>query len=250
MSDALTTRGIVLRAVPYGEADLVVTLLGRGTGLVSTIARSSRKSQRRFGGGLGLGATGQMVVRERGNADLLVLEQFDVETGRTELGGDLGRTAHLAYALELCDRLCAPRQPETAVFDWLEQFLDLLGSRGAGVERLRAFELGLLGRLGMGPAFAACVACGRSDLDQRPVRLQPQRGGVLCADCARSGTPIHPSARAALERLSGVPLADADASRLSRDDNAACRRAIFELIEPHLASPLKSLMFIEKLGAG
>jgi DNA repair protein RecO (recombination protein O) len=250
MGEQLTTRGIVLRAVAYGEADLVVTLLGRGTGLVATMARSARKSQRRFGGGLGLGATGQVTLRERGNADLMVLEQFDVETGRMELGGDLGRTAHAAYAVELCDRLCAPRQAEPAVFDWLEQFLDLLGARGAGVERLRAFELGLLGRLGMGPAFRACVACGTGDLDQRPVRLQPGRGGVACAACARGGTPIYPSVRAALQRLSDVDLAEADASRLSRDDNAACRRAIFELIEPHLASPLKSLMFIEKLGAG
>jgi hypothetical protein len=73
---------------------------------------------------------------------------------------------------------------------------------------------------------------------------------VACAACARGGTPIYPSVRGALQRLSGVPLAEAEASRLSRDDNAACRRAIFELIEPHLASPLKSLMFIEKLGAG
>ena len=49
MSDALiTTPAILLRAVATGEADRVVTLLGRETGRVSAIARGARKSVRRF----------------------------------------------------------------------------------------------------------------------------------------------------------------------------------------------------------
>ena len=51
---SLTTDAIVLGAVNYGEADRIVTLLGRGTGRLSALARSARKSQRRFAGGLGL----------------------------------------------------------------------------------------------------------------------------------------------------------------------------------------------------
>ena len=53
----IVTSAIVLRRVAYGEADLVVTLLGLDTGRVSALARAARKSSRRFAGGLepGLG---------------------------------------------------------------------------------------------------------------------------------------------------------------------------------------------------
>ena len=250
MAETISTRAIILRAVAYGEADRVVTLLGRSTGRVSAIARGARRSQRRFGGGLGLGTTGEATIRERGNADLVWLERFDVSDGRLELAADLGRTAHAGYVLELADRLCAPRQPEAPVFDWVETFLDLLASRGASVERLRAFELGLLGRLGLGPGFGACVGCGRTFAAGEGARLQPARGGAVCGDCARSGTPLSAGVRQALERLSAVSLAEADDTPLGKDLNAACRHAIFELLGPHLASPLKSLSFIEKMGAG
>jgi DNA repair protein RecO (recombination protein O) len=244
---SFVTQAILLRAVPYGESDRVVTLLGRSTGRVSALARGARKSLRRFGGGLGLGATGEAVLRERPGADLASLESFEVAEARHGLGRDLGRTAHAAYAAELCDRLCAPRQPEPEVFDWLDRFLGLLEQGGAGVERVRAFELGLLGRLGIGPSWTGCVACGRSDLEAETVRLQASRGGFVCEGCGRQGTPIFPPTRAALARLAGATLEDAATPPLEADVNAACRRVVLELFALHVGGPLKSVAFIEKM---
>jgi len=241
------TRAIVLRSTSYGEADRVVTLLGRNTGRVAALARGARKSLRRFGGGLGLGAEGEASLRERAGADLAVLEGFDVVEPRHGLGRDLGRTAHAGYAAELCDRLCALRHPEPEVYDWLARFLALLDEQGAGVERLRAFELGLLGRLGLGPSWRACVACGRRDLGEETVLLQPERGGFVCSGCGQRGTPLQFPTRAALARLSEAELEDAAAPALDPDVNAACRRAVFELLSLHVGGPLKSISFIEKL---
>ena len=134
-------------------------------------------------------------------------------------------------------------------FDWLARFLQLLETQGASAERLRVFELGLLQRLGFGPSFAACVACGRTDLDDETVRLDAHRGGVLCRDCARRGTPLSPPVRQALVRLSALDLDQAPTLPLDRDLNTACRHAGFELLATHLSGPLKSLEFVEKLGA-
>ena len=92
------------------------------------------------------------------------------------------------------------------------------------------------------------MGCGRADLGQETVRLQPDRGGVLCDRCARQGTPLSPPVRRALVRLSGLDLDQAGEITLDRDLNAACRNAIFELLSNHLPGPLKSLEFVEKLG--
>src|SRR4051794_247114 len=153
MATAITTDAIVLRSVAYGEADRVVTLLGRTTGRVSALARGARRSQRRFGGGLGLAATGRAILRERAGAELLALESFEVLEARVGLGQDLARGAHAASALGRCDKLWAPRQPDPAIYDWPDELPPRLEERPPTALRLRVFELGLLDRLGLAPVL-------------------------------------------------------------------------------------------------
>lgn len=244
---AIRTPAIVLRATAFGEADRVVTLLGRDTGRVSALARAARKSARRFPGGLGLGALGEATLRERAGAELASLEAFDAWEPRLGLGEDVGRTAHAAYALELADRLCAPRQPEPRVFDWLAALLRRLEAGAARAERLRTFELGLLERLGLGLVLEACAVCGRADLGDETVRWLPARGGVVCARCAASGPALFTAVRAALARLARASWDEVEALALPRDVNAGAREAILEALRGHLSGPLKSLEFLAKM---
>jgi DNA repair protein RecO (recombination protein O) len=247
---AHATSAIVLRAVAYGESDRVVTLLGRTTGRVSALARGARKSQRRFAGGLGLCSVGEISVRERAGAELLTLESFHVTASHASFGTDVARMAHAGYVAELVSKLCAPRQVETAVYDWLAEFLDRLDAEGATAERLRVFELGLLGRLGFGPMVEACAVCGGDRSGPAPVdyRWDPDRGGTVCAACGRTGRPLREEVRATLARLARLPLAGAAAERLAPDVNRACREALLEIVKHHISGPLHSLDFIAKLG--
>ena len=243
---SLSTPAIVLRAVNYGEADRIVTLFGRETGRLSALARGARKSQRRFAGGLGLCAVGVASLRERAGADLLTLESFDATAAHVALGADVARMAHAAYAAELVTKLCAPRQVEGAVYDWLADFLVCLDAEGASAERLRVFEVGLLGRLGFAPVIDRCAICGRAaDVEYR---WDPDRGGAVCPTCGKSGRPIRAGVRAALARLAATPLAEAGAEPLSPDINRGCREALLEIIQHQVSGPLHSLEFISKLG--
>jgi DNA repair protein RecO (recombination protein O) len=248
---AHVTSAIVLRSVSYGESDKVVTLFGRTTGRVSALARGARKSQRRFAGGLGLCSVGEISVRERAGAELLTLESFDVTTSHASFGTDLARMAHAAYVAELVSKLCAPRQVEVGVYDWLAAFLELLDVTGATAERLRVFELGLLGRLGFGPMVETCAVCGdtRTPPGAAAYRWDPDRGGAVCTTCGRFGRPIREETRLALVRLSRTTLADASNEPLPPDINRGCREALLEIIKLHISGPLHSLEFIAKLGA-
>jgi DNA repair protein RecO (recombination protein O) len=222
-------------------------LLGRQTGLVSALARSARKSTRRFAGGLGMAMAGEAKLQERPNAELLALESFDVYADHPQLATDVAKAAHAAYAVELCDRLCAARHPDFLVFDWLEEFLARLDAHAATAERLRVFELGLLGRLGLGPSWDRCMACGRTDLADETVRFHPAAGGIYCAHCARVGDLLTGSARQALDSFARMTLADADAVSLDRDLATGCRRVVLALMREHVHGPLRSLDFIEKM---
>ncbi len=247
---SLVTPAILLRSIDYGEADRVVTLLGRVTGRASALARGARRSQKRFGAGLGLCAIGEAALRERQGAELMSLERFDVRVSFASFSTDVARMAHAAYAAEVTSKLCAPRQAEPAVYDWLEEFLARLDAGGATAERLRVFELGLLRRLGTGPAIDACLACGRAIRETEETRWDAGRGGTVCMDCGRRGRPMRPMVRAALARLASLSLEAADAERLAPDVNAACRDAILEIVRTAVPGPLRSLEFIAKLSGG
>jgi len=241
-----------LRSIDYGESDRIVTLLGRGTGCVGVIARGARKSQRRFGGGLGLCSVGDASLRERGGSELLTLERFDVTETFPSLGADLLRMGHAAYVAELLAKLCAPRQAEPRIYDLALEFLGLLEARGAHDVRLRIFELALLDRLGFAPALEACASCGRTDLsagETIDARFVPDAGGILCFGCASRGRPMRPAVRLALARLARTGLADAEtvAAGVSADIERGCRGALQELIAVHLSAPLRSLEFLSKL---
>ncbi|MBC8133210.1 MAG: DNA repair protein RecO [Deltaproteobacteria bacterium] len=247
---SLTTTAILLRSIDYGESDRVITMLGRSTGCLGAIARGARKSQRRFGGGLGLCSVGDAALRERGGSELLTLERFDVTSSFPSFGTDVARMGHAAYVAELLAKLCAPRQAEPEIFDLGHSFLQHLDAEGGDLTRLRIFELALLGRLGFAPALEECAVCGRSDLSTGTtidVRFIPDRGGVVCQACAGRGRLMRPVVRLALAGLARLGLADAAVAALPPDVARGCREALHELIAVHLSAPLRSLEFLEKM---
>ena len=254
----IETAAIVLRCIDYGESDRVVTLMTREVGCVGALARGARKSQRRFGGGLGLCTIGSAALRERSGSELFTLERFDVTASHPALALEVTRIAHAAYAAELVTKLCAPRQPEPAIFDLLSDILGALDQHGEVTEWLRVFELSLLDRLGLAPVLEACAVCGREDLsvgEVIDVRWNPEQGGVVCRGCGSTGRPMRPVVRLALARLA------LGRSRLSHrveatltadggplDDVAkGCRDALGEVIAAHLSAPLRSLEFLAKM---
>lgn len=251
---SLSTPAILLRAINYGESDRVVTLLGRSTGRLSALARGARKSQKRFGGGLGLCSIGEAGLRERAGAELLTLEHFDLQESYASFATDLARMAHAAYVAELVSKLCAPRQAEAEVYDWLRAFLAALDRHGASAERLRIFELGLLGRLGFGPMVESCAVCGGASFPRGVpaaevgFRWDPGRGGAICVVCGQRGRPIRAVVRLALVDWSRAHVDHAALAPVPADVNRGARDAISEVLKLHMSGPLQSLEFIAKIG--
>jgi DNA repair protein RecO (recombination protein O) len=196
-----------------------------------------------------MGFSGEAKLRDRQGAELMSLEAFEVSVDRPSLSTELAKTAHTAYGVELCDRLCPPRQPEEAVFSWLDEFLARLNQGEASAERLRVFELGLLRKLGIGPSLDRCTVCNREDLRDDDVIWQPASGGVVCRNCSKNGETMAGPVRQALTILNKTKLEDSDGIRLDKAIATGCRRAILAFLHEHLHGPLRSLDFIEKMSS-
>jgi len=145
-----------------------------------------------------MGAEGQAALRERPGADLLLLEEFDVQEARLGLMGDLGKTAHAAYALELCDRLCRPTRRAGGV-RLAPRIPAALGSR-AGQRRTPACVRAWAPRsLGARPSARPLFRMWSHRSGRREYALAPRagRGGVwvLCSAGRPSGRNNTPGAR-------------------------------------------------------
>lgn len=239
--------GVVLRSVPYGESDVVITLFARGRGKLGAFARGGRKSVRRFAGALEPFALVAAEVGERRGADLLDLRSAAVLEPHLGLRDDLFRLAHAGYAVEVVRELVRDRQPNDRLLDQLLAILSLLARGEARSLRLRAFELAVLGAAGFAPRLDACVACGATPPeDYFDVRL----GGTTCAPCAdRSTLRIDAATRALLLALQQGGVAAAEAASDEGLPLEPVRRVLRAFTDHHVRRDLRSLSFLHEVGA-
>jgi DNA repair protein RecO (recombination protein O) len=251
-----TTDGVVLRATPVGESDLVVMLFTRELGRVSAIARGARSSRRRFGGALGMMVHSELALARRTRGT----ELWNLE--RAIAISDLGAVAaadpivlgHASYGLELVRELTPAEVPEPEVLDLLVGLWRALAG-GASPSLLRAFELTLCERLGSGVSLDRCCGCGRvDDLDGGAV-FDPVRGGVVCRTCAPGcrGLGVRPMSAAVRHYLcaaAAAGLEDAAALEVADDDRAQARDLMLGFVGHLVGKPLRSVAFVAQVHAG
>ncbi len=249
-----TTDAIVLRLVPYRDADVIATLFSRELGKFSGLARAARKSRRRFGGALGMLTVIRAELAAKRRGQLWTLRSAQPVEMFASLAADMAAFAHANYATELVRELTADEHAEPELYDLLLELYRQLGN-GAAVTVLRAFELQLLQQLGLMPMLDHCATCGSGDpelLDDLAV-LDPAKGGVLCANC--SGRYRGPGARALagparrflLAAQAAPSLAEARDISVEPAVAAAARDALLSSLLAHVGKSLRSLEFINKL---
>lgn len=244
MTNRLVADAVVLSGVDYGESDRIVTLFTRQRGRLSAFAAGARKSKRRFAGALepGTHLTAQL-VESRG--DLLRLEAVDIVQSFHRVRDDLPRIARLLYCLELIRELTRDHEPHAALFDALKDYLIRLDANEAGPSSLLLFELDALAQAGFMPQFSPCSMCGQPTGD-RP-RFDVQGGSVVCFSCssrALTGFPVAPSVVESLARLQA-----GDRTPLQAHVRAVARQLLNTFIAHHVGRKLKSVEFMEQVGA-
>jgi DNA repair protein RecO (recombination protein O) len=245
------TLALVARSVEYGDADRVCTLLTHEHGKVSALARSAKRSRKRFGAALALFVLGEATLRaSRGGGELWLLERFDgVEDLTAAIGGDVVKLAHGSYLLELTRELWPPGQPEPAGFELLLEGLRALARADRPTASLlRAYELRALGAVGLAPALDRCPVCAAGIADAGSFDLA--RGGVVCRRCGGHGIALGAEAIERLQALQRVPLGEAAALEAPPPVARTLREVMREVVRHTLGKELRSLEFILKLASG
>jgi DNA repair protein RecO (recombination protein O) len=252
---------IVLRAIPYGDADAVVQLLVRGRGRVSAFARGARSSRKRYGGALEPFYVVEVLLAEREGQELWALREARVLEAQAGLRDDLHRIAHAGYATELAHDLTRAGEPADELYALLTRFLATLARAPATSARLRAYELGALDAAGLTPQLHACARCG-DDVPSGRAAFDPDAGGLVCGRCAAPGAlALTNGARLALIQLQTAGLAGAEAPvsadgsgrpadpRAFEEACAQSARVLAAFIRHHVGRAQNSLEFLDQVGA-
>jgi DNA repair protein RecO (recombination protein O) len=228
-TERIRTEALLLRRVPFGEADLVVTFFTEQRGTMSAIARGGRRSTRRFSTLEPMHLL-RVALDERAGADLAVLTEAAIERPRIHLVTDLARLEAAGRALRWVREIAPAHTPEALAWREINRLLDRLDD---GREELRpdaclaAAGLRLLAAFGWGLELEQCVRCGRACDPAAPAYADPARGGLMCRACG--GGPIL--LRADLRARLLAAMAGEDRSILTDD-----LRTAFDLVEGALAA--------------
>lgn len=172
---------VVLRTMRLGEADRIVTLLGRASGKVRAVAKGVRKTKSRIGGRLEP-FSHVSVMLWRGRGDLDTVSQVEVVEPFRHVREDLRKLALGEIMLEAADRVVQERERTPRAFTLLVeglQGLDRGPSEATGSPLvLAAFLLRLAAVAGFAPRLDRCAECAAA-----AGWFSPPQGGAVCGRC-------------------------------------------------------------------
>jgi DNA repair protein RecO (recombination protein O) len=218
-TDTHDTLGLVLRRTPYAEADLILSVFTQALGQVSVLARSARKSQRRFGQLEPL-HTLRLSLDETRGSELLRLRDASMARPRSHLLGDLNGMEAAGRFLGWV-RHAAPRHTrEPDIWRLAESCLD--GLEAAAEHRampgsaavtstgltLAAHGLALLTACGWRLELERCVLSGRHCPEGKSAMIDPARGGLVSRSHGVAPFSVSGALR---KRLSAAQDGDSDA---------------------------------------
>ena len=258
--------GIVLRTQKLGEADRIITVLGRGTGRVRAVAKGVRRTKSRFGARLEPFTHVDLMLHPGRSLDVITQAEVIRPYG-APLVADYPRYTAGVAMLETAERF-TPVEKEPA----LRQLLLLIGglrtlSGGEHDPRLvlDAFLLRSLAVAGYAPALEECARCGApgsatgppdagrdrgetgaAGSDLRLPAFAVPAGGMVCASCRPHGAASPAAGTVALmAALLRGDWASADGSE--RKHQVECSGLVAAYLQWHLEHSIRSLRHVERV---
>jgi DNA repair protein RecO (recombination protein O) len=239
--------GIVLRTQKLGEADRIITILGRTTGRIRAVAKGVRRTKSRFGARLEPFTHVDLMLHPGRSLDVITQAEVIRPYGGP-LAGDYPRYTAGVAMLETAERF-TPVEKEPS----LRQLLLLIGGLRALGEAehdprlvLDAFMLRSLAVAGYAPALEECARCGAPARELRLPAFAVAAGGVLCTSCRLPGSAAPAAATVSL--MLALLHGDWDsADRSERRHQVECSGLVAAYLQWHLENSIRSLRHVERV---
>jgi len=178
----LRDEGYVLRTQPLGEADLIVSFFTLRHGKVRGVARSARRSRKRFGGTLEPLTLVRVAWTDTPGREIARIDGVEGERSFAAMQSDPALQAACAVVSEVCGAFAREDEPDPAAFRLVGAVLVALEARADIWTIVRYFEYWMLRIHGLLPDLDACARCSEPIHDPADARIG-SRGHVACRGC-------------------------------------------------------------------
>jgi DNA repair protein RecO (recombination protein O) len=238
------SEAIVLRTYPMREADLLVTLLTRAEGKVRGVARSAKKSKRRFGGALEPLTYVRAFYDVRERQELVRLDACEVLESPLASEVSYARAVALGHIAELLDELLPDREANDAVFRLTLSVLQVLTGEDIWMP-VTYFELWLTRLVGFLPELTECVVCGRN-LNGSRAYFHALADGLMCMEDKRlASSEISSESRMLAGHMFRAPVDSFADVPWPKAQGADLRKFLIQILQRHIEKKLVTAGMLE-----
>jgi DNA repair protein RecO (recombination protein O) len=250
---SFSTPAIVLRCIDYGEYDVVITLFTLRNGKISAIAKSAKKSKKRFAGILELFSILDVVCSVGRKKGLPVLQEAALKYPFFDIRSSILKTAYASYWAELINEWMESGQKQVQLyqlFEYVLRELDLSRVSEAALSIL--FQIKFMAIAGLVPNLRQCSVC-RVEIEKiRETRVQFDfaKGGILCDECTSKTLQKPFLSKGIIKQLLWIEkgdLAKAVRVRFSSDALRESSEFLETFVPYHVGKEPRSLKFLKQI---
>jgi DNA repair protein RecO (recombination protein O) len=192
---ARETEAIILKTFPLGEADRLVSFLGRTSGRMRGVAAGARRLKNRYGSTLELLSHVQIWYFERETRDLVRIQQADLLDSFHKAQSDYALSTGLALVSEAVERVLPEHEVNEFMFRLILLTVREIERRASLALPLSYFAFWTVRLAGWLPRFDVCAVCGKP-FGKGGAYQGPHHPGLYDAEHRRSGMrPVSFEAR-------------------------------------------------------
>jgi DNA repair protein RecO (recombination protein O) len=157
---SFSTPAIMLRRIDFGDYDLIITFFTLNKGKISVIAKSAKKSTKRFAGILELFSVLDVVYSIGRGKGLPILQEATLKHAFSNIRSKIIKTAYASYWAELINQWMEEGQKQVRLFQLFRHVLSELDLDHTSEEALSIlFQIRFMTIAGLGPNLKQCSIC-------------------------------------------------------------------------------------------
>jgi len=242
---ARETEAIILKTFPLGEADRLVSFLGRSSGRLRGVASGARRIKNRYGSTLEILSHVQLWYVERETRDLVRIQQCELLESFHKAQCDYGLSTGLAMISEIAERVLPEQEVADPMFRLLLLAAREVDRRGSWQLPLTYFAFWTVRLGGWLPPLNRCAICG-SAFGERQSFYYSQSPALVCENCRKPGMrPLGKDGREFAEIFAARKLDQIEVPQDAMKALTELREAALSWIEFHTERKLQTREFLE-----
>ena len=242
---ARETEAIILKTFPLGEADRLVSFLGRTSGRIRGVAGGARRLKNRYGSTLEVLSHVQLWYVEKETRDLVRIQQCELIESFNKAQSDYGLSTGLAVVSEISELVLPEHEVAESMFRLILLVAREVERTGDWAVPLSYFGFWTLKLGGWLPRFDRCALCD-APFGNQAAYFATWEPGLVCEKCRRQGMrPLHLAARQLTEVFASRGLDKIEATNEQKAAARELREATLDWIEHHTERKLHTRALLE-----